>query len=100
MNYFTNLFSPETHAAFTRSDQQVSGFRVRQRTAADRVRVGDKLLCYLTKLSRWVGVFEVISGAFEDNTPVFQEQDDPFVVRLKVKPLVWLSLLSDARAEQ
>jgi hypothetical protein len=27
MNYYINLFSPETHKTFTESDQTVSGFR-------------------------------------------------------------------------
>jgi hypothetical protein len=90
MSYFTNIFSPETHAAFDRSDQTVSGFRVRQRSAANRVNKGDRLVCYLTKVSRWVGLFEVVGGPFESDEPIFAEKDDPFTVRLRVKPLVWL----------
>lgn len=51
---------------------------------------GDVLVCYVTRLSRWVGLLEVVEGPFEDSTPIFTEKDDPFVVRFKVKPLVWL----------
>jgi hypothetical protein len=57
---------------------------------AERVRHGDKLLCYMTRVSRWFGVLEVIEGPFRDATPIFHPQDDPFVVRFRVKPLVWL----------
>lgn len=90
MTYYTDLFSPETYEAFSRSGRDISGFSPQQRTIANKVRVGDKLICYLTKLSRWVGVLEVVSKLFEDSTPIFYEEDDPFVLRLKVKPLVWL----------
>ncbi len=91
MAYFLDLFSPETHARFSSSDRTVTGFRVRHRNAAARVKPGDKLLCYLTRLSRWVGVLEVTGAAFEDSSRIFTDEDDPFVVRFKVKPVVWLS---------
>jgi hypothetical protein len=90
MNYYIDLFSPETYEAFARSDRQISGFRARHRSLAGRVKPGDKLICYMTKLSRWVGVLEVTSECFTDNTPIFYAADDPFVVRFRVNPLVWL----------
>lgn len=90
MAYFLDLFSPETYAAFKRSQQDISGFRYRHRFAAERIKPGDKLVCYLTKLSRWFGILEVIEGPFQDSTPIFYPDDDPFVVRFKVKPIVWL----------
>ncbi len=31
-----------------------------------------------------------LGDLFEDSTPLFVEQNDPFVVRIRVKPLVWL----------
>jgi predicted RNA-binding protein len=85
-----NLFSPETYETFSRSDRTVSGFRYRQRNAAAKIQPGDRLICYMTKLSRWVGVFDVLSPAYEDATPLFYQEEDPFIIRFKVKPLVWL----------
>lgn len=90
MAYFLDLFSPETYEAFSRSDRSVSGFRVRQRVAAGRVRPGDTLLCYMTRLSRWVGVLDVVDGPYEDDTPIFYPEGDPFVVRFHVRAAVWL----------
>jgi len=89
MAYYLNLFSPETYETFSNSDRTVSGFRVRQRALAERISVGDKFICYMTKLSRWVGVLEINSDWYEDNTPLYAE-DDPFVIRFKVRPIVWL----------
>lgn len=91
MTYYINLFSPETFETFTESDRTISGFRQRQKNAASRVEPGDKLICYMTKLSRWVGVLEVESECFEDGTPIYTAQNDPFVIRFKVRPIVWLS---------
>jgi hypothetical protein len=88
--YFLDLFSPQTYEAFSNSSREITGFRVRQRNAASRVKTGDKLICYVTKISRWVGVLEVTGPFFEDRTPIFQPVDDPFIIRFKVKPLAWL----------
>ena len=90
MAYYLDLFSPETYEAFSRSDRSVSGFRSRQQNAADKVKAGDKLICYMTKLSRWVGILEVIDGPYVDDKPIFYPESDPFVVRFNVKPIVWL----------
>lgn len=91
MAYYTDLFSPETYGAFTSSDRSVSGFRMRQQSIASTIRPGDKLMCYMTKLSRWVGVLEVVSDYFLDDAPIFLPTADPFQVRFRVRPLVWLA---------
>lgn len=90
MAHFLNLFSPETYDAFSKSDRSISGFRISRKRAADYISVGDKFVCYMTKLSRWVGVLEVESDWFQDNSPIFEPENDPFIVRFKVRPLVWL----------
>lgn len=90
MKYFLNVFSPLTYEKFSNSAKDVAGFSERHRKAAGRVNIGDKLLCYMTKLSRWVGVLEVQSEPFTDNTPRFVEADDPYVLRFQVRPIVWL----------
>ena len=90
MNYWINLFSPETYVAFGSSDRTTSGFSKAQKSRAQRVKPGDRFICYMTKLSRWIGVLEVVEGPYEDDTPVFYDESDPYVVRFRVKPLVWL----------
>ena len=87
MTYWLDLFTPYTWSRFRDHGASVSGFRPRQRHAAfERVRSGDLLLCYLTKISRWCGVLEVVSLAFEDNAPIFADENDPFPIRFKVSP--------------
>src|SRR3954466_14733489 len=90
-SFYTDLFSPETYEAFARSARDISGFRLNQQTSAQRIKPGDRFLCYMTKLSRWFGVLEVQSACFLDETPLFYASDDPFIVRFSVKPIVWLA---------
>ena len=59
---------------------------------AERIKPGDLFACYVTKVSRWCGLLEIIEGPFIDSTPIFVAENDPFVVRFKVKPKVWLPL--------
>jgi hypothetical protein len=90
MSYVLDLFSPERHRAFSASDRTTCGFHCRHFEPARRIKKGDVFICYLTRVSRWVGVLEVESSWFEDDKPLFVAKDDPFIIRFKVTPRVWL----------
>jgi EVE domain len=91
MNFWLDLFTPYTWTRFKEHGASISGFRPRQRAAAfGRVKRGDILLCYLVKISRWCGSLEVVSDAFEDSMPIFADENDPFPIRFKVRPIVML----------
>jgi hypothetical protein len=92
MHYYTYVFSPETYESFTRSDRTLAGVRKRRERAARRLQVGDRLICYVTKVGRWAGVLEVKGPVFEDSTPRLVPSDDPFVIRFKVDTQVWLPI--------
>jgi len=92
MAYFIDLFSPETCEAFAHSSRDVSGFRLRHKKMAERVSSGDVFVCYLTRLSRWCGLLEVLEGPFIDDKAIFLPESDPFVVRFHVRPVVWLDV--------
>ncbi len=92
MAYYIDLFSPETYQGFTNSTRDISGFRLRHQSLASRIKPRDKFVCYVTRLSRWIGLLDVIEGPFVDHASIFVPEDDPFVVRFKVKPLTWLDL--------
>jgi hypothetical protein len=64
MNYWSDLFTPETYEGFSKSDRRISGFRESQRTMAEKVQPGDKFICYMVRMSRWIGVLEVLRGRF------------------------------------
>lgn len=90
MTFFTNLFSPDTFETFSRSNRDVTGFSKHQLAWAKRVQKGDRLVCYMTKLGRWVGVLEALSECYTDESPLYYPEGDPYVIRFKVKPVVWL----------
>ncbi len=92
MAYYIDLFSPETYEAFSNSSRNVSGFRLRQEGIAQHIKPGDMFVCYLTRLSRWFGVLEVVDGPFKDDSPIFYTENDPFKIRFHVKVVVWLDL--------
>jgi hypothetical protein len=92
MAYVLNLFSPQTWSNFRAAGAAVSGFSKHQeRQARKSVKPGDIFLCYLVKLGRWCGALRVKSLPYVDETPLFREVGDPFVVRFAVEPLVVLN---------
>jgi hypothetical protein len=52
MNYWLDLFTVQTYEEFQKAGAKVSGFRERQWNRCQRLQPGDKLLCYLTGISR------------------------------------------------
>lgn len=94
MNYFIDLFSPETARVFEKSKRDVNGFRISKKTYVENQNIGpgDRFICYVIRLQRFVGVLEIKSKCFIDGTPIYQEENDPFVLRFNVEPIVWLPL--------
>lgn len=94
MNYYIDLFSPETARAFEQSKRDISGFRISRKTYVENQKIGpgDRLICYVTKLMRFIGILEIESQYFIDASSIFKKKNDPFILRFNVKPLVWLPL--------
>jgi hypothetical protein len=94
MNYYIDLYSPETAKAFENSNKDITGFRISRKTYVNNRNIGhgDKFICYVTKLQRIIGILEVKSKAFQDDKPIFTKENDPFVLRFNVQPIVWLPL--------
>jgi hypothetical protein len=81
-NYWLDLFTWTTWQEFLEAGAKVSGFRERRWKTVQKIRPGDYLMCYLTGVSRWIGVLEVKSEAFWDDTVIWK--DTVFPCRLKV----------------
>lgn len=88
-NYWLDLFTGTTWQEFLDGGAKVSGFREFRWNLVQQIKPGDYLICYLTGISRWVGVLEVVSEAFQDTTPIWK--DDVYPCRLRVKLLVCLT---------
>ncbi|NQT73733.1 MAG: EVE domain-containing protein [Chloroflexi bacterium] len=87
-NYWLDLFTGTSWDEFIPAGGTTSGFRQSRWKSVQKIKKGDYLLCYLTGISRFVGVLEVTGKAFQDNSRIWQ--DDIFPSRLKVKPLIAL----------
>lgn len=88
-NYWLDLFSAATWQEFLDSGAHISGFRESRWTALQKVKPGDYFLCYLTRFSRWIGILEVVSTPFKDNSPIWK--DEVFPCRVEVKVIVSLT---------
>lgn len=58
-NYWLDLFTYQTWTEFLKAGGQVSGFRQNRWKTTQQIKPGDIFLCYLTGLSRWIGILEV-----------------------------------------
>lgn len=87
-SYWLDLFTGPTWQEFLDAGASVSGFRDRRWNAVRQIKPGDYLLCYLTGLSRFIGILEVTSEAFQDTAPIWK--DESFPCRVEVRPVVTL----------
>jgi predicted RNA-binding protein len=88
-SYWLDLFTGTTWEEFLAAGGEVSGFRERRWKTVQQIKPGDYLLCYLTGISRWIGVLEVVSEPFKDTTPIWK--DEAFPARVRVRPVATLS---------
>ena len=88
-NCWLDLFTGTTWDEFYKNGASVSGFKERRRNIAKKIHPGDYLLCYLTGLSRFIGVLEVLSESYFDETPIWKDQ--LFPIRFKVKVIYALN---------
>jgi len=87
-NYWLDLFTGVTWNEFKAAGASVSGFRESRWSNVQKIKSGDYLLCYLTGVSRFIGILEVTGAPFKDKTKIWKDEDFP--CRLKVKPVIEL----------
>lgn len=83
--YWLDVFTGKTWDEFLKAGAEVSGFRQRRKGIAQKISVGDYFICYVTGISRIIGILEVKSNAYHDTSPIWE--DDEFPVRFKVRVL-------------
>ena len=88
-NYWLDLFTGTTWAEFQKAGSSVSGFRESRWKTVQRISPGDYLVCYLTGVSRFIGILEVTSEPYKTDEHDIWE-DDVFPCRMRVKPIVEL----------
>lgn len=88
MNYWLDLFTGVSWEEFRKAGSKITGFRETRWSTLQKIKEGDIFLCYLTGVSRFVGLLQVTGKPFRDETPIWKDQ--VFPCRLPVKPLLVL----------
>lgn len=100
-SYWLNLFTGTTWEEFLKAGGTVSGFRESRWPAVRKVKPGDRLLCYVTGISRWIGMLEVTGEPFIDKTRIWENEEFPcrtpvkVVIQLEPDTAVPVRLLSE-----
>ncbi|MDC0979051.1 EVE domain-containing protein [Gammaproteobacteria bacterium] len=84
--YWLCLFTVETWDRFLYAGGEVIGFNEGKLSAAKKIEIGDRVICYLTGVSAVVAVMEVRGSAFVSREPIWGEGEFP--VRIAVTNLV------------
>ncbi|MDP5185052.1 EVE domain-containing protein [Blastococcus sp. BMG 814] len=82
--YWLDLFTVDTWQEFRDHGASVSGFSEARMATVQRMKAGDYLLCYLTRVSRWVGILEVTGEPYFDESPIWASEVFPSRVPVKV----------------
>lgn len=88
-SYWLNLFSGKTWEEFVDAGSDVTGFRESRWTTVQKIEPGDYLLCYVTGISRFIGILEAVSEGYKDDSQIWE--DAVFPCRIKVNPIITLS---------
>ena len=85
--YWLDLFTGKTWEEFLANGATVSGFRNNRRRMAEKIQIGDYLICYITGISRFIGLLRIESKCYRDETLVWENEVFPirFDVELVLK---------------
>jgi EVE domain len=83
-DYWLDLFTGTTWQEFLKAGCEVSGFRESRQRMVEQIKLGDYLLCYLTGVSRFIGILEVVKKPFKDSKPIWKQEAFPCRVGVKV----------------
>jgi hypothetical protein len=83
-SYWLDLFTVETWKEFLDHGGDVSGFTEKRWPTVQKIKPGDYLLCYLTRVSRWVGLLEAEGEPFLGEDPIWASGVYPSRVGVRV----------------
>jgi predicted RNA-binding protein len=81
-SYWTTVFTLKTWEEFLKAGGKVSGHPERKWNAVQKIKPGDYLLAYLKGASRFIGILEVVSPPYRENSRIWEA--DIYPCRVKV----------------
>lgn len=88
-SYWTDVFTLKTWEEFLKAEEKVSGHPEKKWKSVQKFKQGDYLLAYLRGVSRFIGILEVVSHPYRDNSRIWE--DDIYPCRVKVKIITSLT---------
>jgi predicted RNA-binding protein len=88
--YWLDLFTGVTWKEFVDAGASVTGFRESRWKTLQKTAIGDYFLCYVTGISRFIGILEITSEPFFDRDNSIWK-DEEFPCRVNVRPIVTLT---------
>lgn len=85
VKYYLALFNEETWNEFLEKGSSIYGTNLNKQRRMESINSNDFLICYVTKLSRFVGLLEITSKAYLDNKRIWKKEIYP--VRVNVHPI-------------
>lgn len=86
--YYLAMFNYETWNEFLENHFPVYGTTFRKQRSMEKTEPGDFLICYVTVLSRFVGLLEITSKAYFSKERIWKSATYP--VRVDVRPVYLL----------
>ncbi|MGO9914175.1 MAG: hypothetical protein ACLQIB_05595 [Isosphaeraceae bacterium] len=82
--YWLTVFTAETWKEFQDHGGDVAGFGERRWASVQKIRPGDYLLCYVTRVSRFVGLLEAVGEPFFDRRAIWSSAVFPSRVPVRI----------------
>ncbi len=89
-SYWLSVFNATTWQEFLDAGAEVMGFPETQQKTVRRIKQGDYLLAYMTRVSKWIAVLEVTSDPYDELTRIWSQA--LFPCRVKVKTIASVSI--------
>jgi len=86
--YWVQVFTVQSWQQFLNTGAKVSGFRENRWGFVRDLKPGDYLLCYLSHVSRWVGILEVTAEPYLDNIRIREGEINPCRAEVRVVTLL------------
>lgn len=94
VQYWLDLFTPETWEESRKNNFKLSGYRETRWNSVQKIRPGDILICYITRISRFSGYLRVISEPYKDLDKARKYwQGDSFPCVIDVEPVLIFDFL-------
>ena len=92
-NYWMVVSPPEDFEVTKERGFGVFGVRAKYRRRSQRMQPDDRMLFYVSGIRKWAATATVVSGSFEDRTPIWKpnRKSEVFPYRVKLKPTMVLN---------